>query len=99
MSEHRVRKIRERLEAALEPSALFVRDDSASHAGHPGAQGGAGHFFVSIESEAFEGLGRIKRHRLVYAAVADLMPHEIHALSIDATAPGESGLANSRLQH
>ena len=90
MTAGRVEQIRARLEGALKPTALAVRDDSALHAGHPGAQGGAGHFFVSIESESFRGLGQIKRHRLVYAAVADLMPHEIHALSIEASAPGES---------
>jgi len=89
MTAGRVEIIRARLEAALSPSALSIRDDSALHAGHAGAEGGAGHYFVSIESESFRGLGRLKRHRLVYSAVADLMPHEIHALSIDASAPGE----------
>jgi BolA protein len=31
----------------------------------------------------------IKRHRLVYAALQGLMDNGIHALSIDAKAPGE----------
>jgi len=85
----RVEAIRSRLEAALQPAVLDIQDDSALHAGHPGARGGAGHFTVIVESAAFSGLNRIKRHQLVYSAVADMMPTEIHALSIDARAPGE----------
>jgi BolA family transcriptional regulator, general stress-responsive regulator len=67
--------------------ALDVLDDSAAHAGHAGAQGGAGHFRVRIVSERFRGLSMLARHRLVYAAVQSMMPAEIHALSIDASAP------------
>lgn len=89
MTAARVTAIRSRLEAALRPTVLEIQDDSALHAGHPGARGGAGHFSVVVESEAFTGLSRIKRHQLVYTAVADMLPSEIHALSIDAKAPGE----------
>jgi BolA protein len=89
VSEARVAQIRSRLQAALAPISLEVRDDSASHAGHAGAQGGAGHFTVVISSSAFNGLRKLQRHRLVYDAVADMMPNEIHALSIEAVAPQE----------
>jgi len=81
--------IRDRLQAALQPTSLSVRDDSALHVGHPGARDGAGHFAVEIESPLFAGLSRIRRHQLVYAAVEDMIPVEIHALSIKAKAPGE----------
>ena len=92
MSAARVTGIRDRLQAALQPTSVTVRDDSALHAGHPGARDGAGHFAVEIESAAFAGLNRIRRHQLVYAALADMMPAEIHALSINAKAPGEPWL-------
>lgn len=81
--------IAERLTAAFEPVHLEVIDDSAKHAGHAGAEGGAGHYRVRILSERFRGLGVIARHRLVYSALGPLFPAEIHALSIDANAPGE----------
>jgi BolA protein len=68
----------------LNPTDLEVIDDSALHAGHAGAQGGAGHFRVRIVSERFRGLALLARHRLVYDTLASLMPEEIHALSIDA---------------
>jgi BolA protein len=87
--EARVQAIRERLKAALEPTLLDIVDESHKHAGHAGARGGAGHFQVTRISNKFKGLSSIARHRLVYAAVSDLMPGSIHALSIKALAPGE----------
>jgi len=89
LTAERVAGIRARLQSALDPTSVNVRDDSALHAGHPGARDGAGHFAVEIESPLFVGLNRIRRHQLVYAAVADMIPNEIHALSINAKAPGE----------
>lgn len=85
----RVERIRARLEAAFAPSRLAIEDDSARHAGHAGAAGGAGHYRVRIVSARFEGRGRLERHRLVYDALAPMMPAEIHALSIDALAPSD----------
>lgn len=76
--------------AALEPEQIALVDDSQFHVGHAGAAGGAGHYRVKIVSAQFAGLGRLARHRLVYHQVADLMPHEIHALNIEALVPGES---------
>jgi BolA protein len=76
------------LGARLAPTRLAVRDDSHLHAGHAGAREGR-HFAVTIVSERFEGVGRVARHRLVYDALASLMPRGIHALAIDARAPGE----------
>ena len=84
----RVTVIRSRLQQAFEPERLDVRDDSALHAGHAGARDGAGHYAVTIRAEAFRGRSRIQCHRMVYEALADLMPKEIHALSIDAAASG-----------
>lgn len=71
-------------DAFPEASELVVDDDSARHAGHEGAKGGAGHFNVRIRSSRFAGLAPVARHRLVYDAVADWMPVRIHALAIDA---------------
>ena len=82
-------EIRARL-AHLQAESLEVFDDSSDHAGHAGAmESGGGHFHVVIVSAAFSGLGRLARHRLVHAPLADLMPGRIHALAIDAQAPDE----------
>lgn len=86
----RVVEIERRLRAALAPLQLRVMDDSARHAGHAGARDGRGHFEVEIESAAFAGQGLLARHRQVYAALGELMQTDIHALAIDARAPGES---------
>jgi BolA protein len=76
------------LRAALAPSELEVRDDSHLHAGHAGAREGR-HFAVRIVSERFAGSSRVARHRLVYHALAALLPRGIHALAIDARTPRE----------
>jgi BolA protein len=77
------------LREALQPTTLVVTDDSDQHIGHAGAREGR-HFSVSIVSPRFIGLSRVKRHRLVYDALHLLIPRGIHALAIDASAPGES---------
>jgi len=77
------------LRDALAPSALEVQDDSHLHAGHAGALEGR-HFSIRVTSERFNGLSRVARHRLVYDALHHLIPRGIHAIAIDARAPGES---------
>lgn len=72
------------LRAALAPTHLAVRDDSALHAGHAGAASGGGHFHVTIVSERFAGLARVARHRMVYDALRSLFPTRIHALAVSA---------------
>ncbi|SDG47569.1 BolA family protein [Paraburkholderia phenazinium] len=84
--------IEARLSAALAPIAsISVRDDSAQHAGHAGAEAG-GHFSVTIVAAAFAGKARVARHRLVYDALADAMQRGIHALAITAYTPEEFDL-------
>jgi len=80
----RADKIRERLEAALNPTHLEVIDDSESHRGHAGYQeGGESHFHVVIEAGGLSPLSRIARHRAIHAAIGPDMMAEIHALSVD----------------
>jgi BolA protein len=87
LNEERIDKIRERINAALQPDALEIVDESHQHVGHAGARDGRGHFQVTIVSDRFKGLPPIQRHRLVYDAVGDLMETDIHALSIRAYPP------------
>jgi len=82
--------LRRKLITAFAPERLQIDDDSARHAGHAGAHpGGESHFNVVIEAAAFEGVGRVQRQRMVYAAVAEELAGPVHALSVKALAPGE----------
>ncbi len=89
MSDPRLDKIRERLQASLSPTEIALEDESALHAGHAGAASGGGHYRLKIVSAKFEGLKLVMRHRLVYDSVHDMMHKEIHALAITAVAPSE----------
>lgn len=73
----------------LSPVSLEIQDDSAMHAGHAGNTGG-GHFTVKIVSSQFSQKSQIMRHRLIYQALTDLMPQQIHALSILAISPDDA---------
>lgn len=77
------------LREALDPTVLEVQDDSHLHAGHAGAREGR-HFSVRLTSPRFNGLSRVARHRLVYDALDRLIPRGIHAIAIDARAPGDT---------
>jgi BolA protein len=76
-----------RRELAADP--VLVVDESHLHAGHAGARDGAGHFRAVIVSARFEGKGPVERQRLVYAALADEMGREIHALSMRTLTPAQ----------
>lgn len=90
MTTDRVELIRNKLQTAFSPEVLDVIDDSHLHAGHPGARDGKGHFRVRLVSKSFAGASTLERHRMVYAALGSLMNTDIHALSVDASAPNNS---------
>jgi BolA protein len=92
MSAASIEDIRAKLTAALDPQSLEVLDEGHLHIGHAGE--GSGHFRVRIVSAAFAGKPPIQRHRLVYAAVNDLIGDGIHALAIEARAPEEQRAAS-----
>jgi len=83
-----IQEITQRLQA-LEPSALEIIDESTMHAGHQG-NGGGSHFKLKMTSSHFCEKSQIIRHRLIYQVLTDLIPKQIHALSIQALAPDET---------
>jgi intracellular septation protein A len=85
----RAQRLRERLESKFTPAQLTIEDESHLHAGHAGAASGQSHFRIKIVAEAFRGVPALARHRLVYAAVDDLMKTDIHALAIEALPPAD----------
>jgi BolA protein len=83
-------RIHDLLGRALAPARLEVIDESGKHAGHAGAvPGKTTHVRVVIEADAFRGLNRVERHRKVNALLAGEIAAGLHALAIEARAPGE----------
>ena len=89
IAEQRMIEIRTRLEAEFSPVTLQVDDEGHMHVGHEGAKSGLGHFHVLVVSDKFQGQSPIKRHRLVYQAMGEMMQTDIHALAIEAFTPDE----------
>jgi BolA family transcriptional regulator, general stress-responsive regulator len=84
-------EIRNRLMVALEPTRLDVINESHLHAGHRNSPGtGESHFRVLIVSKRFEAVSRVSRHRMVNEALAGLVGGKVHALALNAFAPGEA---------
>ncbi len=83
-------QITEKLSAAFAPQSLDVEDESHQHAGHAGARpGGETHFRVHIVADAFRGKSRIERHRMINQILSGELSGGVHALAIQASAPGE----------
>lgn len=91
--------IETKLAAALAPQKLNVINESHLHAGHmhhPGEdhhndieRDGETHFRVQVVSARFDGLNRVARHRLINELLAAELAGGVHALAIEASAPGE----------
>lgn len=85
----RIQQMERLLQSALTPDHVAIVDESHLHAGHEGAKSGGGHYALTVVADLFAGLDTVKRHRLVYAALGEMMYKEIHALSIRALTPDE----------
>ena len=70
-------EVRRQLEAALPGARIEVANPA----------GDGEHLEVRVAA-AFAGLGLVEQHRMVYAALGDLMPR-IHALQLRTEAEGE----------
>ena len=80
-----------KLEAAFSPERLEVTNESHMHAGHqPGFDGeGETHMRIRIVSAAFAGMSRVARHRAINDVVKAELDAGLHALAVEAAAPGE----------
>ena len=84
--------ITQKLTEAFAPQSLKVVRKSQQHEGHAGHRpGGQTHFRVYIVSEAFKGMTRMERHRMINGALSGELAGGVHALAIHAAAPGEGG--------
>ena len=77
---------------------LEIVNESHLHAGHNHSGSdhheafdgtGETHFRIRIVSEAFSGMSRIERHRAVNALLKDELDGGLHAMAVEASAPGE----------
>jgi BolA protein len=85
-------RITAKLMAELRPERLEVLDESHLHEGHAGSHpSGESHFRLRIVAAKFAGEGRVARHRIINSILAEDLATRVHALAIEAYAPGEGG--------
>ncbi len=72
-------QIAELIRAALPGAQVLVQSDDNTH------------FAARVVAREFAGKRPLARHQLVYKALGERMGREIHALSIEALTPEESG--------
>ena len=73
------------------PHTFVLEDESARHAGHAGARpGGETHYRLRLVSDAFAGLSRVARQRLVYHVLREEFDTGLHALSLDLKTQAEA---------
>lgn len=90
-------RIETKLTDTFQPARLDVIDQSDQHAGHSGArEGGQTHFMVVMHAEAFEGVNRVKRQRMVYDVLKAELEERVHALSLTLRTPGEAQAAAAK---
>jgi len=87
--------IEKKLRAAFNPGRLEVINESHLHAGHHHQDGtafdgtGETHFRIRIEAQTFSDMKRLDRHRAINHVLKTELNQKIHALAIEAKAPGE----------
>ena len=72
-------QVAELIRTALPGAQVWVRSDDNTH------------YAARIVSPVFAGLRAVARHQLVYRALGARMGREIHAMTIEALTPEESG--------
>ncbi|NTJ43636.1 BolA family transcriptional regulator [Agrobacterium larrymoorei] len=84
-------RMEDKLKTAFAPVHLNVIDESHMHAGHQPDMTGTGetHMRVQIVSEQFSGKSRVDRHRAINGLLKPELDAGLHALAIEAAAPGE----------
>jgi BolA protein len=87
----RAARMEKLLTQQLSPHVFVLEDDSANHAGHAGARpGGETHYRLRLVSDAFAGLSRVERQRLVYQVLREEFDTGLHALSLDLKTVAEA---------
>lgn len=66
-----------KIEGAIDEAEVDIKD----------LTGTKDHYEVTVVSPAFEGVSRVKQHRMVYDALEEEMEGPIHALSLTTRTP------------
>jgi BolA protein len=77
--------IERKLNLEFRPTYQLIENESHRHGGGAGDS----HFKLTVVSENFAGLNRVKRHQSVYALLADEMAGPVHALALHLYSPAE----------
>ena len=77
--------IERKLNLEFRPSYQLIENESHLHGG--GIE--ESHFKLTVVSEDFAGLNRVRRHQSVYALLADEMAGPVHALALHLYSPAE----------
>jgi len=78
-------RIKQKVAAALEPLHLQLINESHQHAG-PATDS---HFKLVVVANAFMGLGRVRRHQLLYRLLEQELQGPVHALALHLYSPEE----------
>ena len=74
-------KILELIKSKLTVEHINIADLTNKHQHHKQYTGG-GHYKLIVVSDDFKNLTLIKRHKLIYTILKDMLQNEIHALSM-----------------
>ena len=74
-------KIEQKLAEQLELHHIEIKDFTGRHLNHKQHDGGF-HLEAIIVSDSFIDKTLIDRHKIIYAALGELLKHEIHAFSM-----------------
>ena len=74
-------KIEQKLGEQLDLHHIEIKDFTGRHLNHKQHDGGF-HLEAIIVSESFINKTLIERHKIIYAALGELLKHEIHAFSM-----------------
>ena len=78
------------LQEKIGATIVEIEDRSDLHKHHQGrmdAPVGSGHYDATVVAASFAGKTMMQQHRMVYAALADQMQTNIHALSLKTYTP------------
>ena len=81
-------KIEQKLGEQLELHHIEIKDFTGRHLNHKQHDGGF-HLEAIIVSDSFIDKTLVDRHKIIYAALGELLKHEIHAFSMKTLTPEE----------
>ena len=81
-------KIEQKLGEQLDLHHIEIKDFTGRHLNHKQHDGGF-HLEAIIVSESFINKTLIDRHKIIYAALGELLKHEIHAFRMKTLTPEE----------